>query len=377
MEQDKKFSLSNIFVVGLFTLLVGVVGGSLLVSTYPDWGPKLGLKLPARKQTSTTVPGPTTRVVTDQESAVIKVVEDTSPAVVSIVAKEVGFDPETGVVEQEQGIGTGFITDASGVVLTNWHVVSEEKTDYTVVTKDKKSYPAVKIERDQANDIAIIKINASGLPTIKLGDSAKLKIGQTVVAIGNALGKFDNSVTTGVVSQIGRKVTASSGFFGSAVETLENVIQTDAALNPGNSGGPLINLDGEVIGINVATTQGAQNIGFAIPINTAKGVLEGYQQQGGRILKPFLGVTHQLIQGNARIPSGALIRSVVPNSPADKAGIKPKDVITKVDSKSIDLENPLASIVSKKKIGDSVEVDLWRDGQNLKVKATLEQAQSQ
>lgn len=355
-------------------LVIGSVFGALLILTLPSWRSFLPFKVPKAFQE---VPGKVEeivksekRVVTGEESATINVVETASPAVVSVVTKEVGFDPETGIVEEEKGIGTGFIVESEGLVLTNWHVVSDERTEYTIVAKDKKSYPVSKIFRDQGNDTAIVKINASGLPTLKLGDSSNLKVGQTVVAIGNALGKFDNSVTTGVVSQIGRKVTANRDLFGLQKETLENVIQTDAALNPGNSGGPLLNLSAEVIGINVATTQGAQNIGFAIPINIAKGILDGFRQQG-RIVKPYLGVSYQLIEGSRRVPSGALVRLVVPSSPAEKAGIQAKDIIIKLNESKINVDSPLSSVITKQKVGDTIEVTVWRDGGEIKLRATL------
>lgn len=355
-------------------LIMGSFFGAITVLTLPRWQSYLPFKLPSLtqelpKQVERIVPGEK-RVVTGEESAIIKVVETASPAVVSVVTKEVGFDPETGIVEEEKGIGTGFIVDEGGLILTNWHVVSDERTEYTIVTKDKKSYPVSKVFRDQGNDIAIVKIDASGLPTLKLGDPSNLKVGQTVVAIGNALGKFDNSVTTGVVSQIGRKVTANRDLFGIQKETLENVIQTDAALNPGNSGGPLLNLSAEVVGVNVATTQGAQNIGFAIPINIAKGVLDSFRQHG-RIVKPYLGVSYQLIEGSRRIPSGALVRLVVPGSPAEKAGIGSKDIIIKLNESKIDVDSPLSSVITKQKVGDTIEVTVWRDGKEIGLKATL------
>ena len=370
--QDKKFSLQNLVLIAGFTLFIGTVGGSFLATSFPGWASQIGLKIPFNQVTKPSDMSDNAKiVVVDEENSVTKVVEDVSPAVVSVVTKEVGFDPETGIVEEDQGIGTGFIIDKNGVVMTNAHVVSNESTEYTVVTRDKKSYPVTRVDRDPVNDVAILRIDATDLPVAKLGDSTKLKVGQTVIAIGNALGKFDNSVTKGVISQIGRTVTAGNGLFGQS-ETLEDVIQTDAALNPGNSGGPLLNIEGEVIGINVATTVGAQNIGFAIPINTAKTIYQGYQEYG-RILRPYLGVSHQLIQGNTKIPSGALIRAVVPGSPAEKSGIRVRDIITKVDGKTISLDSPLSSAIAKKKIGDTIDIEIWRDTESIKVKATLEQ----
>lgn len=376
MEMSRKFPLGVVIAVFLLALFGGSFLGAYFALGYPSWSQYL-FKNAVKTSNSTSAPlFGEKRTVATEESSVIKVVDEASPAVVSVVTKNVNFDPDTGIVEEEQGIGTAFIIDSNGTILTNNHVVSDEKTEYTVVTKDKKSYPAAKISRDPSNDLAIIKINATGLPTVKIGDSSALKPGQYVVAIGNALGKFDNSVTTGVVSQLGRKVTASASPFGGARETLENVIQTDAALNPGNSGGPLLNLSGEVIGVNVATTQGAQNIGFAIPINIAKGVLDGYQKQG-RIVRPYLGVSYQVIEGSTKYPSGGLVRLVVPGSPAEKAGIQQKDIITKIDDSPVSPDSPLSAAIAKHKVGDTITIVVWRDGKELKLQATLAESPDQ
>jgi len=212
------------------------------------------------------------RQLIEEESTTIDVVEKVSPAVVSIVIKTIDFDLFSGPSIRESGIGTGFIVDANGLIVTNTHVVDDSRGEYSVVLKDGITYEVDKIHLDPISDLAIIEIMGRNLPTVELGDSDSLKVGQKAIAIGNALGRFQNTVTVGVISGIGRQVAA--GGFGVRTTFQENAIQTDAALNPGNSGGPLLNSAGQVIGINVATTAGADNISFSIPVNTLKPILE-------------------------------------------------------------------------------------------------------
>ena len=368
----------------IFFVVFGIsaaVFGSIVGANYSVWSQKLplGIKLPILTQEQKTPLPSEKRVVTSEESAVIKVVEKASPAVVSIVAKQVGFDPLRGPTSDSRGIGTGFIVDSNGIILTNDHVVEDTDISYTIVTKDKKTFPVKKIDRDSLNDLAILQVEAVGLPTVELGDSDNLQVGQTVVAIGNALGRFDNTVTVGVISGIGRGVTASDSL-GIRSETLENVIQTDAALNPGNSGGPLLDLSARVIGINFAVTEGAQNIGFVIPINRAKVVLEQFREVG-RIIKPFLGVAYQLINKDIAdirgLPQGAFVQRVVEDSPAQKAGIKKGDIITKFTGSQISEEQTLATTISKFKVGDSVEIEVFREGKTLNFKAILAEAENE
>ena len=195
-------------------------------------------------------------------------------------------------------MGTGFVVDAQGLIVTNKHVVADSQAQYQVITADNQSYPVQNIYRDPANDLAFLKIDAQGLTPVELGDSDNLKVGQFVVAIGTALGEFRHTVTTGVISGLGRGITAGSVFEG-YVEELDNVIQTDAAINPGNSGGPLINSAGQVVGVNVAVASGAENIGFALPINTVKTALADFTRPG--IFRPFLGVNYTMISQEAAI----------------------------------------------------------------------------
>lgn len=317
-------------------------------------------------------------VVIDEESQVIKVVEDSTRAVVSVVRRETYFDPFQGPLTSEDSIGTGFIIDGKkGIVLTNRHVVDSENSTYSVVMGEgEETYDVVEVYKDPVNDFAILQLNTEDkeLPQLRLGDSDKLKAGQTVVAIGNALGQFGNSVTKGVVSGIGRGIVASSGPFGVA-EALDNVIQTDAALNPGNSGGPLLNLSGEVVGINVAVTQGAENIGFSLPINVLKPIIDGFNKEG-KIVRPYLGVDVRLITADMverGAPTiGAFVVSVVQGSPAEAAGIQSTDIITHVNGTRIDNENnTLQKIIAGLKVGQDVDVIVERDGREVTLRAKI------
>jgi S1-C subfamily serine protease len=275
----------------------------------------------------------------------------------------------------EQDIGSGFVVSTEGLIVTNKHVVADTEAKYKVITKDDKTHEAQKIYRDPANDLAIIKINASGLTPVELGDSSKLKVGQMAIAIGTALGEFRNTVTVGVISGLGRGITAGSPFEG-YVERLDNVIQTDAAINPGNSGGPLLNSGGQVIGVNTAVSSEGQNIGFALPINIVKDALTQFNKSGGKFSRPFLGVRYKMITRDLallnEVPEGAYVQEVVSDSPAEKAGIKSEDIITKFDGKKVtDKDGGLAQIIAGKKVGDKVESEIWRDDKTLTLNVTI------
>ncbi len=217
------------------------------------------------------------------------------------------------------------------------------------------------------------------MKAIDLGDSSKLKSGQTVIAIGNALGKFDNTVTTGVVSGLGRTVSAGDPFSVNQ-ETLDDLIQTDAAINPGNSGGPLLNSGGQVIGVNVATTEGAQNIGFAIPINSVKAIVNQFINTG-TVVKPYLGVRYYFLDKDHAVTNntvtGGFVEEVVAGSPADKAGIKQGDIITKIDDQIVDSQSKIASVIGNKKVGDNVSLSVWENSQVKSLTATLVQYPNQ
>jgi len=318
----------------------------------------------------------TVRRVVSEESAVIEVVETASPAVVSVVEEQTILDPFFGTQTGKQSIGTGFIIRENGIILTNRHVVSDSSARYFAVTSDGTEYEVEEIHRDILYDLAILKIEASGLPVLSLGDSDQLKVGQTVVAIGNALGRFSNTVTKGVVSGIGRGIEAGSARGGPA-EQLEDVIQTDAAINPGNSGGPLLSLSSEVIGINVAVASGAENIGFSIPVNLIKPVVEGFEQEG-RIIRPFLGVSYLLItEDQAKIqnlPQGAYVLEVTAGSGAAKAGVRDGDTITAIDGEQIGEKNTLARAILSYQVGDRITLTVSRGGQTLTLTAVLGEA---
>ena len=313
----KKSKVKKI-VIGVLVLLV--LGVALTGGAVADrlFGIKpLDKWFPARTGTSFL----TQRVLTE-DSVVIDVTEKVSPAVVTVsmvIPKRniLQFNPFSGFSQgtvggEPQDIGSGFIVSKEGLVLTNKHVVATSNATYKVITKDNKEYPVKEISRDPANDIAVLKIEppAEGLTPVELGDSSKLKVGQFVIAIGTALGEFRHTVTTGVISGLGRGITAGSVYQG-YVEKLDDIIQTDAAINPGNSGGPLLNSAGQVIGVNVAVAQGANNIAFALPINVVKDSLNQYQANGGFAKKAYLGIQYQMVDAKTailnKVPQGAYV----------------------------------------------------------------------
>jgi len=325
------------------------------------------------------------RKIVSEESVVIKVAEEASPSVVTVsvetpARRVLQLNPFGGFSSRVEGgtpqdIGTGFIVSQDGLIVTNKHVVSSgDEAKYKVITKDDKEYEVTQISRDPANDIAILKIEATGLKPVELGESSNLKVGQFVVAIGTALGEFRHTVTTGVISGLGRGITAGSVFEG-YVERLDNVIQTDAAINPGNSGGPLLNSAGQVIGINVAIAQDAQNVGFAIPVDTVKSALSQYNSAGGFPAKAYLGVEYQMISKDAaesnNVPQGAYVVRVVAGSPAEIGGIKTQDVITKIDGEDLRTEKTLGDAMTNKKPGDVLQLEIWRNNQTIKLALTL------
>ena len=346
-----------------------------------------------------------------QESATIQAVKKISPAVVNIIVTKhleeiqkqfafpfgpnsfgVPFSPnqippealdEKGDVKI--GGGSGFIISDDGIILTNKHVVSEREGEYTAILGEDKKYSAKVLARDPINDVAIVKIEEKNLTAIELGDSSGLELGQSVIAIGNALGEFQNTVSTGIVSGLSRHITAQSGISGQQ-ESLRGLIQTDAAINPGNSGGPLVNLEGKAIGINAAIVFGAQNIGFAIPINNAKKAIEELKKYG-RIRQPFLGLRYVILnaglqkQNNLPVNYGALIVkerghdafAVIPGSSAEKAGVKENDIILECNDKKIDNQNTLQDAISKLNIGDMLKLKVLRENQEKMLETMLEE----
>ena len=358
------------------------------------------------------------------EQAIIDAAKNVSPSVVSIVISENvptytqqwvnplgdnNSDPfgnlfpglnfqipqqvQNGTQYQEVGAGSGFIVSSDGLVLTNKHVVSDSKADYTVYTNDGKKYKAKVLALDPVEDLAVIKIQqpseqpAITFPTVKLGDSSGIQIGETAIAIGNALGQFSNTVSVGVVSGLQRTISASDEM-GNTSETLDNIIQTDAAINPGNSGGPLLNLKGEVIGIDTAVAQGSQSIGFALPINLAKRDI-GQVASTNKIVYPFLGVRYVSVDDAVKkkyklsVDYGAIVLKGVKGEPAvtagsaaDKAGIKENDVILEINGEKITSTNSMATIVQKYNPGDVITLHILRVGKEQDVKVTLGQRSS-
>ncbi len=282
--------------------------------------------------------------------------------------------PETQVEEIQRDIGSGFVIEGH-LVVTNKHVVGDSNAEYLVIDNDNKEYKVQDIYRDPSLDLAILQVSNFDAPPLDLGDSDQLRVGEPVIAIGTALGEFRHTVTHGVISGLGRGITARSGL--SQVETLEGVIQTDAAINPGNSGGPLINSSGQVIGVNVATTQ-AENISFAIPINVVKSAVNNFKQTG-QFDRPMLGVRYRMITEQAalfnEVPQGAYLVEVLAGGSADQAGLQPRDIITKFDGEKLDEDNELASLINQKKVGARVEIEYWRDDQTQKTIVTLKSNQ--
>lgn len=298
--------------------------------------------------------------------------------------------------QTQQDAGTGMILTSDGLIMTNRHVVPDGTTNVSVTLNDGTVYNNVKVVGRTPNssslDVAFLQIqstNGHKLTPVTLGDSSKVNVGDQVVAIGNALGQFQNTVTSGIISGYGRSVQASASN-GSSSENLDDLFQTDAAINEGNSGGPLVNLDGDVIGMNTAVASNSQNIGFAIPIDDLTGLVQSVEQTG-KLQQPYLGVMYVPItsdvasQYNLSVSQGAYVptvsqnngqATVVPGSPADKAGVQPGDIITQVDGTAINQNTSLTSILDKHRVGDKVSMTIVRNGKTQTLNVTLDAAPS-
>jgi serine protease Do len=335
--------------------------------------------------------------VINEDSAVIDVAENSSKSVVSIVITQQvpiyqrywsnpflndELDQET--KEVETGAGTGFIVSSNGLIITNRHVVEDEDASYTVFLSDGTQKSANVIARDTLLDIAFLDIEGEDYIPLPLGSSSNIKIGQRVISIGNALGLYGNTVSTGIVSGLSRDIEArSQNSF--RTERLTDLIQTDASINLGNSGGPLLDIEGNVIGVNVAIAKNAENIGFAIPIDSVKQLLESIQNSG-KIERPMLGVRYILVNDNIKknyeltVDYGALLisstegRAILNDSPASRAGLKDGDVILKVDGVEINSSNRLEMIIQNYKINDTVKLKILRDNQELEIDVTLDRS---
>lgn len=363
---SEKSSLGKVITIVFFCFIASFLGSWVFLST--------GLV-----STENTI-SPSTTVVSSDEQATSKVAKDVSPSVVSVTTTLVttnGYFQRT-----SQGAGTGVIISKDGYILTNKHVVNGA-SQVSIVMNDGTVHKDVKLVGvDPLNDLAFLKMTSppKDLAPAKLGDSNKAIVGQKVLAIGNALGEFKNSVTSGIISGKGRPITAQDGT--TSGETLENLLQTDASINPGNSGGPLVDLNGQVIGINTAIAADSQGIGFAIPINAAKGMIKGLLETG-KVQRAYLGVAYVTLtpeiaeRFNLPATQGAYVydadgNSIVANSPAAKAGIVNKDIIVSVNGVKIDQNNGLSLILAGYMPGDKITLNVLRDGQKKDIDVTLE-----
>lgn len=311
--------------------------------------------------------------ISADEADVAEVVKKVSPSVVSIITTK----------GRTQGAGTGIVISKDGFILTNKHVAADAR-EFQIITSEGDQYTDVKfVGSDPLNDIAFIKINGvDDLSPATFGDSGTARVGQKVVAIGNSLGQYQNTVTSGIISGKGRPISAATDEYGTSFENLTDLLQTDAAINPGNSGGPLLNTSGQVIGINTAIVSEAQSMGFAIPINATKGLVRGVLDTG-EIQKAYVGVQYLAITPEIRAErdisekNGAYVggsssgSAVEPGGPADKAGIREGDIITKVDDRVIGEQGGLGSLIAEFLPGEKVTLTIIRDGKTQEVSVTL------
>lgn len=347
-----------------------------------------------------------------EESKLISSYEEVSPAVLSIVASQdlnayydqyfwgpldyyYSYNEVTDENLQEVGGGSAFLVSANGMAITNRHVVEDTSLEYAAYTADGIKFDVEILDVDDTNDLAILQLTAEEgtenaellgtLPYIEFGDSDAIKVGQMVLAIGNAFGEYENTTTAGIVSATGREIIASD-MYGRNASELDGLVQTDAAINPGNSGGPLVNLDGQVIGVNTAVDAEAEGIGFAIPINDVAKIVDSYEKYG-YIASPYLGVMYVMINEEADkrfdlgVSQGAALvgdpktgePAVLPDSPADEAGLQARDIILSINDVVLDEENTLQDVVLDHDIDEEVVLKIWRDGEEIDVKVTLGQ----
>lgn len=406
---QKNLIKSIALTVGITVITVLVIGAGFFawVKNNPDHFAKL--VSPNQENHGTSTP---TAFLYPGESLIVNTVKKADPAVVAItISKNVpvyeqyfrnspspfedffgnGFFnfsfPEVrqkGTEKRDVGGGSGFLVSSDGYIVTNRHVVDDEDAEYTVFTNDGKKHDAKVIARDPALDLAIIKIDGSGFPFLSFGNSENLQVGQSVIAIGNALAEFRNTVSLGIVSGLSRSIVARD-IRGSS-EALDQLIQTDAAINQGNSGGPLLNLSGEVIGVNVAVASGAENVGFALSSDSVKSIVESVKKTG-KIIRPYIGIRYIPVtdeikkKNNLSYDYGVLVQrgtepgdlAVIPGSPADKAGIVENDIILEIDNVKLTNEKNLSTIIRTKKVGDTVKLKISHKGQEKTISVTLEE----
>ena len=402
MEHIKKAQLVILIVIVMLvsSITTGIVTASLLNPSSNSISSSLKRLTSGLTQGVNQVSGQTG--ITNEEDMRVSAVKRVSPSVVSVIATKdlpvfeqyyttpnQGTSPndffgqffqqfnapqyqQKGTAPQQIGSGSGFIATANGYIVTNRHVVEDVSAKYTVIMNDGSKHDATVVARDPIQDLAILKIDGSNLPIVTLGNSDDINIGQTAIAIGNALGEFQNTVSVGVISGLGRNITAGGG--DSAPEELRKVIQTDAAINPGNSGGPLLNSRGEVVGINTAMAGNAENIGFALPINLVKKDLLSVTKSG-KISYPFFGIHYVIVTPTVKdekklsVDYGALLvdgqdgtPAVVSGSPSEKAGLKAGDIVLEINGSKIDVNHPLADEIEKHNVGDAIHIKVLRDG---------------
>ncbi len=369
-----------------------ILAASVLSAVLASGGTILALKVsgaldgtdPALAGTPATTVGGRLPITINESSAVIDAAAKTGPAVVRILVSGTTTDQFGGSIP-EQGVGSGIIFDERGWILTNRHVVTagsgQTADSVTVEVKDGHQYQGSVYGIDTLTDLAIVKIEASGLTAAAIGSSADLQVGQLAIAIGSPLGTYSNSVTSGIISATGRSVTVQSG------DRLNNLIQTDAAINPGNSGGPLLDAIGDVIGVNTAVATDSNGIGFAIPIDLARPIMQ--QALAGRELsRPYIGVRYETItpqlqaEGNLPLDHGALVSrarngtgetldAVVSGGPAEKAGVREGDIIVAVDGRDIDAEHPLDLVLAGFAPGQAVDLTIVRGSSTMTLPVTL------
>jgi serine protease Do len=374
------------FLVGAVSLLFGFGGG---------W---LGARVYNHGQSAVPTAGVRQQIISSESQLISEIAKNVGPGVVSIEVKRQVSTPDIfgfgSSISTQRAAGTGFIISGSGIIITNRHVVPAGVSSVSVTLADGTHFDNVKVIGRTATasnlDVAFLKITdlkGKKLSPLMLGDSSKVKVGDRVVAIGNALGQFQNTVTSGIISGYGRDVTAGDDT-GQSTETLTDLFQTDAAINSGNSGGPLVNFSGEVIGINTAVAGGAENIGFAIPINDVKGLIASVLKHG-KLEQPFLGVRYVSLtddlaaefgldvkRGAYIVPSQDGQESIIAGSPAEKAGLKEGDIITKVNNIEINEKNNLSSVLSRFQVGDTVTLKVLRDSKTFTLRVTLQAAPS-
>lgn len=363
----------------IMSLVMGAIGGAGTVYVLSNssisqdaLGQRITVGLPVKQ-----------RVNFEEGSKFIDIAKNVTPSVVAISSSKPVAD-FFGQVFQQKGGGTGFVVSTDGLIATNKHVVKDQNTTYTVVLDDGATYDAQVKALDPIFDFALLKIDAHNLKPVDFGDSDGLQVGQWVMAIGNALAEFQNTVTVGIISAKERSIIAGDSS-GGQTEALEGLLQTDAAINPGNSGGPLVNMAGQVVGVNTATASEAQGLGFSIPINILKPAVESVIKSG-RIIRPALGVRYVTVtksmaeQNKLSVDHGAYLQLgqenspvVIPGSPAEKAGLKANDIIIAVNGQSVDENHSLARLIQQYQVGQKVKLTVFRDGKEQTVEVTLEE----